>query len=84
MIRALCFPFPSANGKEVRVLAEQVTDCGPLIDLERTPTCSMIPLSDEEKEEEFPGCCPKYECTEGTKIFYEGQEAVEEEPRTSN
>ena len=66
----------------MKVLAEQVTDCGPLIDVERTPGCVPIPLTEEAKGEAFPGCCPMYDCEEGTKIFYVGDSPAE--PKSLN
>jgi hypothetical protein len=60
--------FCFAEDKKVR-LAEEVSDCGPLVDIEKTPGCSL--LKDEfDPKAEFPDCCPKYDCEEGIEIVY--------------
>merc|ERR1719150_370226 len=50
-------------------LAEEVTDCGPVLDLEATAGCSLI-QGEADPKAEFPGCCPAYECEEGTEVKY--------------
>ena len=46
-----------------------MTDCGPVIDVEKTPDCQL--LTDEyDVEKEFPDCCPIYDCSEGAEIVY--------------
>ena len=67
--------FLSADSAGVPILAEQVTDCGPLVDIERSPGCTLLPITDEDKKKEFPDCCPQFDCEEGTEIFYEGSPA---------
>jgi len=50
-------------------LGEEVTDCGPLVDLEKSPECVELP-EEFDTEAEFPGCCPVYDCPEGAEIVY--------------
>jgi hypothetical protein len=51
-------------------LGEEVTDCGPLVDTEKSPDCQL--LQDQyDTEAEFPGCCPVYDCAEGADIVYQ-------------
>ena len=50
-------------------LAEEVTDCGPVIDLKATPGCQLQPDASDRKAE-FPACCPVYDCEEGTEVNY--------------
>ncbi len=66
------------------VLAEEVLDCGPLIDLEKTPDCTLVEDDAEgaygeegAEAKEFPECCPKYDCKDDAKITYVGSQ---EEP----
>ena len=40
-----------------------MTDCGPIIDLDKTPGCRNLSAPDDIKLA-FPDCCPKYECEE--------------------
>ena len=56
------------------VLAEEVVDCGPLIDLEKSTGCTLVKDDAEETAEPkvFPECCPKYDCGEDAKIVYVG------------
>merc|ERR1712241_183776 len=59
------------------VLAEEVVDCGPLIDLKKSTGCKLAEdTAEEEKEEKepkaSPECCPKYDCEEEAEIFYVG------------
>ena len=50
-------------------LAEEVTDCGPVIDLKATPGCQL--LKDEaDPKAAFPACCPVYDCEEDTEVKY--------------
>merc|ERR1712106_61713 len=50
-------------------LAEEVTDCGPVIDLKATPGCQL--LKDEAAPKAaFPACCPVYDCEEDTEVNY--------------
>ncbi|TRY61387.1 hypothetical protein TCAL_17164 [Tigriopus californicus] len=57
------------EGEDKKFLAEQVEDCGPLIDLEATTGCELLTVEDQA-ELEFPDCCPQYDCAEGTEIIY--------------
>ena len=50
-------------------LAEEVTDCGPVVDLKASPGCSLVKDGADPKAE-FPGCCPVYECEEDTEVRY--------------
>ena len=68
------------NGALVSIFAPFDT----LIDTTRTVGCVAMPLTEEEKTGEFPDCCPKYDCEEGTKIFYEGVEENEAEGEASD
>jgi len=66
-------------------LAEEVTDCGPIVDLEKTTGCTL--LEDEYSlQDDYPGCCPVYDCVENTEIFYHSKVADKdkETPRSSN
>ena len=61
------------------VLAEEVVDCGPLIDLEKSTGCALVKDDDSENKEEaaekkkqFPECCPKYDCEDEADIVYVG------------
>jgi len=50
-------------------LAEEVTDCGPVIDLKATPGCQL--LKDEaDPKANFPACCPVYDCEEDAEVKY--------------
>merc|ERR1711970_717633 len=50
-------------------LAEEVTDCGPVVDLKATPGCTL--LKDEaDPKAAYPACCPVYDCEEGTEVRY--------------
>ena len=48
-------------------LAEEVKDCGPVVDLEATPGCFLVKDGADPKAD-FPACCPVYECEEGTEV----------------
>ena len=72
-------------------LVEAVTDCGPIIDLTKTPGCTNL----SEKEDiqlPFPDCCPKYACEEGLaeedivyiSKFKKAAKGGAETPRSSN
>merc|ERR1711936_253103 len=50
-------------------LAEEVTDCGPVVDLVATEGCQLVPDA-ADKNAAFPGCCPVYDCLEGTEVKY--------------
>jgi len=67
--RCVALKVTSKSGKESIKLAEEVTDCGPVIDVEKTPDCSL--LNDQYNiTEAFPSCCPVYDCAEGADITY--------------
>jgi hypothetical protein len=69
-----------SEDKKIR-LAEEVSDCGPLVDTEKTPGCTL--LKDEfDPKAEFPDCCPKYDCEEGIEIVYVSANKTKEEPKT--
>ena len=81
--------FPLPDGKTY--LREKVIDCGPAVDLEKTPGCVKIPIDETHAEKPFPECCPLYDCEEGTKIVYvrgpapvRGPQGNKEQPRTRN
>ena len=57
------------TGKDSIKLAEEVTDCGPVIDVEKTPDCILLKDQYDVKED-FPTCCPVYDCAEGADIVY--------------
>merc|ERR1711981_535133 len=50
-------------------LAEEVTDCGPVVDLKASPGCSLVKDGADPKAD-FPACCPVYDCEEGTEVSY--------------
>merc|ERR1712117_840798 len=50
-------------------LAEEVTDCGPVVDLELSPGCQLVKDGADPKAD-FPACCPVYDCEEGTQVKY--------------
>merc|ERR1711931_497860 len=50
-------------------LAEEVTDCGPVVDLKATPGCTLL-KNEANKKAPFPECCPVYDCEEGTEVKY--------------
>merc|ERR1711937_900943 len=51
-------------------LAEEVTDCGPVVDLANTPGCTLVKEGGADPKAEFPECCPVYDCEEGTEVKY--------------
>ena len=53
-------------------LGEEVTDCGLIIDVEKTPDCQIVEDQYDAKAE-YPTCCPVYECPEGTEITYKNK-----------
>merc|ERR1711930_484 len=50
-------------------LAEEVTDCGPVVDLKATTGCSLVKDGADPKAD-FPACCPVYDCEEGAEVRY--------------
>jgi len=62
-------------------LAEEVTDCGPVIDLDATPGCTLL-TENFDKKEEFPGCCPVWDCEEGTEVNYVNPPKTKKEEET--
>ena len=67
MIWTFWFATENKEGKEVYKLAEQVNDCGPIIDLEATPECEKV-SNDKDIELDFPSCCPQYDCQDGFNL----------------
>jgi len=62
-------------------LGEEVTDCGPLVDLEKSPDC--IQLDDQfDPEGEFDStadtfsCCPVFDCPEDAEIVYKNKKGA--------
>merc|ERR1712113_1380250 len=53
-------------------LGEEVTDCGLIIDLEKTTDCQIVEDQYDAKAE-YPTCCPVYKCPEGTEITYKNK-----------
>lgn len=67
--RCVALKVTSKSGKTSIKLAEEVTDCGPVIDIEKTPDCIL--LEDQfNKTLAFPNCCPVYDCLEDAEITY--------------
>ncbi|XP_040567774.1 uncharacterized protein [Lepeophtheirus salmonis] len=60
---------PLLDKKNRTILAEEVTDCGPLIDLEKSPGCKLM-KEDTDTTAPFPECCPVYDCEEDTEVIY--------------
>ena len=50
-------------------LAEEVTDCGPVVDVEASPGCQLVKDGADPKAD-FPACCPVYDCEEGAEVRY--------------
>merc|ERR1712098_129425 len=50
-------------------LAEEVTDCGPAVDLKATPGCQLL-KGEADPKANFPDCCPVYDCEEGVEVKY--------------
>merc|ERR1712038_37774 len=50
-------------------LAEEVTDCGPVVDLKKTPGCQLL-KGEADPKANYPDCCPVYDCEEGTEVVY--------------
>merc|ERR1712126_740672 len=50
-------------------LAEEVTDCGPIVDLKKTPGCQLL-KGEANPKANYPDCCPVYDCEEGTEVVY--------------
>ena len=46
-----------------------MTDCGPVIDIEKTPDCELLKDQYDVKED-FPKCCPVYDCAPNADIVY--------------
>jgi len=67
--------FHKIEDKKIR-LAEEVTDCGPLVDLKKTPGCKVLEGEFDAKKD-FPDCCPKFDCEEGIEIIYENKNPKE-------
>jgi len=63
-------------------LGEEVTDCGPLVDLEQSPGCKnnteLFDLTGEfDATEDKLSCCPVFECEEGAEIVYKNKKGAE-------
>lgn len=57
------------------VLAEEVVDCGPLIDLKQSKGCTLVndnAATEESEAKVFPECCPQYDCEDEAEIVYVG------------
>jgi len=68
--RCVAFKVPSKTGGKDKIkLAEEVTDCGPVIDIEKTPDCQLLAAA-YNVSDAFPTCCPVYDCAEGADITY--------------
>ena len=79
--KSTCRAVKTGEGEAARtVLAEEVIDCGPLVDFEKTKGCKLLPVEEGATEAEFPDCCPKVDCEEGAEVKYVG--TAEEEPRS--
>lgn len=61
-------------------LGEEVTDCGPLVDTEKSPGCQLVEDA-YDAEAEYPDCCPVYDCPEGTEIIYQEKAGAKQSPR---
>ena len=59
---------------------EEVTDCGPLIDTEKTPECQRLE-ENYDKDGEYPSCCPVYDCPEGVEIMYQNKAGSKKAPK---
>jgi len=81
--------FPISNFSALRntktnktFLGEEVTDCGPLVDLEQSPGCKnnteLFDLTGEfDATEDKLSCCPVFECEEGAEIVYKNKKGAE-------
>jgi len=50
-------------------LAEEVTDCGPVLDIKNSEGCRILKDASDPKAE-YPDCCPVYDCDEGVEPVY--------------
>merc|ERR1712029_629658 len=50
-------------------LAEEITDCGPVVDLKATPGCQLL-KGEADPKANYPDCCPVYDCEEGVEVKY--------------
>merc|ERR1719432_436548 len=50
-------------------LAEEVTDCGPVLDIEASEGCRLVKDASDPKAN-YPDCCPVYDCDEGVEPVY--------------
>ena len=55
-------------------MIEEVNDCGPLP--KPNPKCKISNTNDRELE--FPNCCPKFTCEEGAVLEWATKEEIEE------
>jgi hypothetical protein len=82
--KATCRAVKTGEAEKARtVLAEEVIDCGPLVDLEKTTGCELLQAADDITEKEFPECCPQYDCVKGAEIVYVGA-GEQGSPRSSS
>merc|ERR1712066_1045423 len=44
-------------------------DCGPVVDLKKTPGCQLL-KGEADPKANYPDCCPVYDCEEGTEVVY--------------
>jgi len=71
-VRVIVKSGPGASDRPQ--IAEQVTDCGPRVDLDKSPGCKEI--KEEVKEGEkpiaksYPDCCPKFDCENPEEVVY--------------
>merc|ERR1711902_54469 len=62
-------------------LGEEVTDCGPLVDLEKSPDCTQLDDQFDAQGEfdataDTASCCPVYDCPEGAEIVYRNKKGA--------
>jgi len=78
-----CVNIKSTNqrtGKSFTSLFENVTDCGPVIDLDKTPSCQLV-QEQYDVEDPFPGCCPVYDCDQEAEVFFIATASTDEKGR---
>jgi len=62
-------------------LGEEVTDCGPLVDLEKSPDCIQLddqfdPEGEFDSTEDTFSCCPVFDCPEDAEIVYKNKKGA--------
>jgi len=65
--RARCVALKDKSGK-IR-LGEEVTDCGPVIDDEKSPGCTKL-VNEFDEKADFPNCCPVHDCEDENAVVY--------------